>query len=124
MTSRRRFSDRSDEQERLNSKFERAIELLGKRWTWRIIHVLIERPRRFGEIVDLVSGLSDRLLSERLQEMEEAGIVTRVVKPLRPIVVEYSLTNKGASIKPILDALELWADRWIPDEGSRRPQKR
>ncbi len=124
MTSRRRFSDRSDEQERLNSKFERAIELLGKRWTWRIIHVLIERPRRFGEIVDLVSGLSDRLLSERLQEMEEAGIVTRVVKPLRPIVVEYSLTNKGASIKPILDALELWADRWIPDGGSRRPQKR
>ena len=95
-------------------RFEKTAEILGKRWTGLILRSLMEKPRRFTEIRDYVSGLSDRLLSERLQELEEAGIVERKVYPQRPVVIEYSLTKKGADLRRVLEAIQTWADRWIP----------
>jgi DNA-binding HxlR family transcriptional regulator len=94
-------------------KFESAMVLLGKRWTVLILRSLMEGPKRFTDIIAYVEGLSDRLLSERLQELEEAGIVERRVYARRPVAVEYSVTQKGAALRPVLEALQQWADRWV-----------
>jgi DNA-binding HxlR family transcriptional regulator len=77
---------------------------------------LLEGPRRFTEITGYVKGLSDRLLSERLQELEQAGIVERRVNTGRPVTVEYTLTAKGNDLRAALEAIQMWADRWIPQD--------
>jgi DNA-binding HxlR family transcriptional regulator len=92
--------------------FHAAIELIGKRWTGAIVCALIDRPQRFGELAKAVPGLSDRLLSQRLRELEEAGVVEREVEPGSPVHVTYSLTEKGADLGPAIGELRLWARRW------------
>ena len=72
--------------------FHAAIELIGKRWTGAIVSALTEGPMRFGELGKAVPGLSDRLLSQRLRELEDAGVVERVVEPGTPVKVSYSLS--------------------------------
>ena len=98
-------------------KYEQAAEMLGRRWTALILRSLVDGPRRFSEITCYVPGLSDRLLSERLQELEGAQIVERRVLPRRPVVVEYTLTPKGADLRVVVEALQHWADRWIETEA-------
>ncbi|MCI0438021.1 MAG: helix-turn-helix transcriptional regulator [Chloroflexi bacterium] len=88
------------------------MELLGKRWTGLIIRALMDGPRRFTEITGYVEGLSDRLLSQRLQELEQAGIVERRVYSQRPVLVEYELTEKGRDLRQVVEAIQVWADRW------------
>ena len=80
--------------------FHAAIELIGKRWTGAIVSALAEGPLRFGELGKAVPGLSDRLLSQRLRELEEAGVVEREVEAGTPVKVSYSLTEKGADLRP------------------------
>jgi DNA-binding HxlR family transcriptional regulator len=92
--------------------FHAAIELLGKRWTGAIVSALTEGPLRFGELCKAVPGLSDRLLSQRLRELEEAGVVEREVEPGTPVRVRYSLTEKGADLRPAISELRAWARRW------------
>ncbi|HWB70120.1 MAG TPA: helix-turn-helix domain-containing protein [Solirubrobacterales bacterium] len=96
--------------------FHAAIELIGKRWTGAIVCALIERPRRFGELARAIPGLSDRLLSQRLRELEEEGVVQREVEPGSPVRVTYSLTEKGAGLSPAIGELRLWAQRWKRSE--------
>lgn len=92
--------------------FHAAIELIGKRWTGAILSALTERPLRFGELARTVPGLSDRLLSQRLRELEEEGLVEREVEPGTPVHVTYSLTAKGAELRPAIQELKQWAKRW------------
>lgn len=92
--------------------FHAAIELIGKRWTGAIVCALTEQPLRFGELAKAVPGLSDRLLSQRLRELEEAGVVGREVEPATPVRVIYSLTEKGAELEPAILELRSWARRW------------
>jgi DNA-binding HxlR family transcriptional regulator len=92
--------------------FHAAIELIGKRWTGAILCVLTERPLRFGELRATVAGLSDRLLSQRLRELEDEGVVERLVEPGSPVRVTYSLTEKGAELRPAIAELRAWARRW------------
>jgi DNA-binding HxlR family transcriptional regulator len=92
--------------------FHAAIELIGKRWTGAILSALTERPLRFGELAKAVPGLSDRLLSQRLRELEDEGLVERVVEPGTPVRVTYSLTPKGADLGPAIAELRSWARRW------------
>ena len=92
--------------------FHAAIELIGKRWTGAILSALTERPLRFGELGKAVPGLSDRLLSQRLRELEDEGLVERVVEPGTPVRVTYSLTPKGADLGPAIAELRSWARRW------------
>jgi DNA-binding HxlR family transcriptional regulator len=95
--------------------FHRAVELVGKRWTGAIIYVLLhaDRPLRFSEIAHAVPDLSDRLLSERMKELERCGIVKRRVTGTSPIKVEYNLTDRGRELEPALAEIQEWANRWM-----------
>jgi DNA-binding HxlR family transcriptional regulator len=92
--------------------FHAAIELIGKRWTGAIVSALGEGPMRFGELGKAVPGLSDRLLSRRLRELEDAGVVEREVEDGAPVKVVYSLTEKGTDLGPAMSELRAWARRW------------
>jgi DNA-binding HxlR family transcriptional regulator len=94
--------------------YHEAIELIGRRWTGAIVSVLIHRQiLRFGEIAEAVPALSDRLLSERMKELEARGVVRRTVRPGRPVRVEYALTEMGRELAPAVYELERWARRWL-----------
>ena len=93
--------------------FHKAVELIGKRWTGAIIRAMRSGRVRFSDISDAVPGLHDRLLSERLKELEHEGIVERVVIPETPVRIEYHLTGKGLDLDGVMDAVSLWAERWV-----------
>jgi DNA-binding HxlR family transcriptional regulator len=93
-------------------QFHEAIELIGKRWTGAIVCALTERPMRFGELGKAVPGLSDRLLSQRLRELEDEGLVEREVEAGTPVRVTYSLTATGEDLGPAIRELKAWAKRW------------
>ena len=95
------------------SRYHRAVELVGKRWTGAILLVLLEGPLRFCEIRQAVPALSDRLLSERLKELEAEDIVERRVYDESPVRVEYSLTPKGWALEPALRALKSWSHSYL-----------
>lgn len=95
------------------SLYHRAVELVGKRWTGAILSVLLDGPLRFCEITTLVPDLSDRLLSERLKELESEEIVERRVHHEIPVHVEYALTDKGRALEPAVCALQDWAQSWL-----------
>ena len=92
--------------------FHAAIELIGKRWTGAILCALTEGPLRFGELARAVPGLSDRLLSQRLRELEDEQLVEREVEAGTPVRVTYSLTKKGTELRPAITELKQWANRW------------
>ena len=92
--------------------FHHAIEVIGRRWTGAIVRALLTGTCRFSDVAEVVPGLSDRLLSERLKELELEGIVTRVVIPETPVRIEYRLTAKGRDLEPVVRALAEWAERW------------
>jgi DNA-binding HxlR family transcriptional regulator len=99
-------------------RFHRAVELIGRRWTGAVIRALVGGPLRFNELLATVPGLSDRLLSERLRELEREHIVHREVSAGPPVRVEYSLTERGADLEPAIRAIAAWAERWIEAEPS------
>lgn len=91
------------------SRYHHAVELIGKRWSGAILLVLLDGPSRFCEITQLVPDLSDRLLSERLKELEAEGIVERRPGPGDSARVRYALSVKGRDLEPALRALESWS---------------
>ena len=95
--------------------YHEAVELVGKRWTGAILRVLMDAPLRFSEIAQAVPELSDRLLSERMKELERRGLVERTVIPGPPLRVEYSLSTMGHELEPALSELQRWASRWLRD---------
>ncbi|MGA9525043.1 MAG: helix-turn-helix domain-containing protein [Myxococcaceae bacterium] len=97
-------------------RFEVAAELLGKRWTGLILRVLLDGPKRFCELSGTLENLSERMLSERLKELEANGIVQRRVQPTTPVQVDYRLTEKGQSLKGVVDAMGKWAEAWVNPE--------
>ena len=101
----------------LCAKFHRAVELIGGRWTGALIQLLFHGRMRFAELRAAVPDISDRMLSERLRELETEGIVARIVVPETPVRVEYELTEKGRALEHALAAVGKWAERWVNDEG-------
>jgi DNA-binding HxlR family transcriptional regulator len=100
--------------------YHEAVELVGRRWTGAILRVLIDvnRPMRFSEIGQSVPELSDRLLSERMKELESRGIVERRVIPGPPVRVEYRLSTMGLELEPALSELQRWAARWLDRDAT------
>jgi len=91
--------------------YHEAVELIGRRWTGAIVAVLLDHgPMRFSEIAQAVPELSDRLLSERMKELEARGLVERRVVAGR---TQYRLTPMGEELRPAVGALRSWAQRWL-----------
>lgn len=95
------------------AQFTRAIEIVGRRWTGAVIRAMLAGSSRFSEILAAVPGLSDRLLSERLKELEQEGIVERRVTPSTPVRIEYVLTEKGRDLAAVVRVVGSWAETWI-----------
>ena len=94
--------------------YHEAIELIGKRWTGAIVRVLLASgPLRFSEIAHAVPQLSDRLLSERMKELEARGLVSRRADEDRPVRFTYALTEMGTDLEPALVQVETWGRRWL-----------
>jgi DNA-binding HxlR family transcriptional regulator len=106
--------------------YHEAVEMLGRRWTGAIVAVLLERgaPMRFTEVSAAVPELSDRLLSERMKELERRGVVRRHVDPGPPVRVRYELTAAGRGLRPAVKALERWAQRWLAPGTAVAPSDR
>jgi DNA-binding HxlR family transcriptional regulator len=111
------------------SRFHTAVELIGARWTGAILHVLLRGRTRYADLRSSVPEISDRMLSERLRELEHAEIVVRHVSAEPPVRVDYELTAKGRALEPALAAIGAWAEKWVaPEERQQavavRAQKR
>jgi DNA-binding HxlR family transcriptional regulator len=108
----------------LCEEFHRAIEMIGRRWTGAIVFLLLRSKCRYATLRDAIPGITDRMLSERLQELEREGIVERMVVPETPVRVEYALTKKGRALASALNAVGEWAHKWNEPrqkaEGRRR----
>jgi len=94
-------------------RFEKAVEILSKRWVSFIVFQLLSGPKRFSEIEASLPNISGRLLSERLKELEVDGIVNRAVYPETPVRIEYSLTTMGHALAPIFNEIVNWSSTWI-----------
>lgn len=95
-------------------RFQRAIELIGARWSGTILRVLLDGPMRFSEIASVIPEISDRSLSRRLKELEAEGVLERRVEPSQPVSVHYELSEKGRELEAAVAAVERWADEWVP----------
>lgn len=93
--------------------FHHAVELIGRRWTGVVLRSMLAGASRFGDIAAAVPGLSDKMLAERLKELEAEGMITRTVVPETPVRVEYHLTDKGRAVDGCLQELDRWADKWV-----------
>lgn len=93
-------------------KFEKAMQLFSKRWVGLVLSELLKGERRFSEMeADL--PISGRLLSDRLKLLEKEGIVNRKVYSEFPVRIEYSLTEKGKALEPVIREIEDWAEKWV-----------
>jgi DNA-binding HxlR family transcriptional regulator len=97
-------------------RFHQASELIGRRWTGAIIYVLLRSRCRFATLRAAIPDITDRMLSDRLQELEQEDIVERTVIPDTPVRVEYSLTKKGRALASAMDAIADWAEKWVEIE--------
>ena len=113
-------------------RFHRAVELVGRRWNGAIIFLLLQDRARFAQLRAAIPGITDRMLAERLHELEAEGVIVRTVLPDAPVRVEYALTRKGRALAGALTAIGQWAEKWVADtepESSRpapartRPRK-
>ena len=102
--------------EGLCPKYQKAMALLGKRWTGLVLRVLLDGPSRFGDFLARIDGISDPILCERLKELEAHGLVQRRVLPEMPVRVEYALTTKGEGLRQVLLLLHNWAETWEEDD--------
>ena len=108
-------------------RFHRAVELVGRRWTGAVIQLLLGGRKRYAELRGAIPDISDRMLSERLRELEAEGILARIVVPETPVRVEYELTEKGRALERALAEIGRWAERWIsgprPHEAAAGPTR-
>ncbi|MCM3784154.1 helix-turn-helix transcriptional regulator [Neobacillus mesonae] len=94
-------------------RFESAFSFLGKRWNGLIIQTLMDGPKRFKDISNLIPQMSDKMLSERMKDLEGEGILIRHVYPETPVRIEYELTDKGKALQPVMQGIQQWAEEWV-----------
>lgn len=94
-------------------RFEKGMQIISKRWAGLIVHQLFSGPKRFCAIETALPSISGRLLSERLKDLEHEGIVKREVFPETPVRIEYSLTDKGRALEPVIQGIQTWSQSWV-----------
>jgi DNA-binding HxlR family transcriptional regulator len=104
--------------------YHRAVELIGRRWTGAILRALLTDVNRFNDLAAAVPGLSDRMLAERLKELETEGVVVRRVFAETPVRVEYRLTEKGRALESVVRAVAGWAESWAARAADGRQSSR
>lgn len=104
-------------------RFHSAVELIGKRWNGAIVRLLLGGPVRFHDLRRGIPDISDKMLSERLKELEAAAIVSRRVIPETPVRVEYSLTPRGQALEAPLGAISAWAETWLVEPEGVEPER-
>ncbi len=92
-----------------SAPYQRAIELIGRRWTGSIVRALLDGAARFNSLLLGIPGISDRVLTERLRELEGEALVERLVRPGPPVSVTYRLTERGRALAPVVAAVDAWA---------------
>lgn len=102
--------------------YHRAVELIGRRWTGAVVRALLSGVSRFNDIAETIPGISDRMLAERLKELEVEGIVVRTVIPETPVRIEYSLSAKGRALDGVIEAVSGWAAIWSEPGAPREPE--
>jgi DNA-binding HxlR family transcriptional regulator len=95
-----------------------AMDLVGRRWAGAVLRALIIGSMRFRDLARTIPGVTDRMLSQRLKDLEAGGLVERVVHPSTPVQVEYRLTAKGTALGDVLLHLNQWALDWITVPGN------
>ncbi len=103
---------------------ERALAIVGAKWALLILHNLMDGPRRFGELGRLIPGATPKILTARLRELEQLGLLTRTVYPEVPPRVDYQLTRQGRTLRPIIDSLAQWGLQLKPATRAGREQRR
>ncbi|WCN36852.1 winged helix-turn-helix transcriptional regulator [Aneurinibacillus uraniidurans] len=101
-----------DEHDHPKCPIEKTMNIIGGKWTFIILRDLFYGPRRFGELQRSLKGISPRTLSMRLKELENEEIISRAIYSEIPPHVEYSLTEKGKTLRPIFDAMKEWGNEW------------
>lgn len=91
---------------------EKTMSVIGGKWTYLILRELFTEPKRFGELQKTLKNVSPRTLSLRLKELEHEGIISRKIYAEIPPHVEYSLTSKGETLRPIFEAMKEWGNTW------------
>lgn len=90
---------------------EATLEMIGGKWKGVVLFHLMEGVHRFSELRRKLPSVTQRMLTKQLRELEDAGLVTRTVYPQVPPRVEYSLTDLGQTLRPVIAALKTWGDR-------------
>ena len=95
-----------------------TLSVIGGKWKPIIIYMVWEETKRFGQIKKLIPAISQKMLTQQLRELEQDGIVHRHVYPVVPPKVEYSLTEYGQTLKPIIEAMAAWGQRHKLSNGA------
>lgn len=97
----------------IDDRYRTASELLSKKWTLLMIKILLSGKKRFSEFKQSLPDVSDRLLSERLKELEEQGVIYRNVYNTKPVLIEYELSPKGLALESVVESVQNWGDIWV-----------
>jgi len=103
---------------RICEHFQRAAELVARRWVPQVIYAMRPGPVRYSDLKDAIPNISDALLSERLKELETAGVVLRTVEPSTPVRIRYGLSERGEELAGVLGELQIWSERWATAAAS------
>ncbi len=96
--------------------YDRAVEIIGRRWAGAVIRVMLAGRSRFSDIRNAIPGITDRVLSHRLRDLEADGVITRHIHDERPVRIEYRLTERGRALAAVVDAISTWANEWLTPE--------
>ena len=98
---------------RMCQQFQSAVDLMAKRWSPLIVQLLLKGPHRYSELLAELEVVTEGMLSQRLKELEQAGVLERRVIDEQPVRVEYHLTEKGRALSRVIGGLERWAEEWM-----------
>lgn len=94
-----------------NCAVSRTLKIVGSKWTMLLIHNIFDGKKRFGELQRSLPGISPKTLTQRLRELEQHGIISKKVYAEVPLHIEYSLTDKGKSLRGVIRSLENWGSK-------------
>lgn len=94
-------------------RYHRAVEIIGRRWSGAILRVMLDGATRFSEVKHAIPDITDKMLSERLKELEAEGLVRREVHASTPVRIDYHLTPMGEALRPVLGGIGAWAREWL-----------